>query len=58
MRDKLLVGIGNVGQQFGTALASKVNMPPTIKVKAGTSLGLLLMADLLVPKNQQQGNKK
>ena len=58
MKDKLLVAVGNVGQQFGTALASKVNMPPTIKVKAGTSLGLLLMADLLVPKNQQQGNKK
>ncbi|HBY55263.1 MAG TPA: type IV secretion protein IcmE, partial [Coxiellaceae bacterium] len=55
---KTLVAVGNVGQQFGSALSSKVNTPPTVKVKAGSSIGLLLMADLPVPKNQQQGNLK
>jgi intracellular multiplication protein IcmE len=51
MMQKLLVGLGAVGQQLSTAASSNINMPPTIKVKAGTSIGLLLMSDLSVPKN-------
>lgn len=51
MMQKLLVGLGAVGQQFGAAMAPNINIPPTIKVKAGTSIGLLLMSDLSVPKS-------
>lgn len=50
MMQKLLVGLGAVGQQFGAAMASNTNMPPTVTVKAGTNIGLLLMSDLSVPK--------
>lgn len=47
---KLMVGLGNVGQQFGTAMAPYMTLPPTVKIKAGISIGVLLMADLVVPK--------
>lgn len=52
---KAIVAAGNMAQQFGAAMAPNITMPPTVKVKAGVSIGLLLMADLLVPKNQQIG---
>jgi len=48
---KLLVGLGTAGQQLSTAAGANVNTPPTITVKAGSNIGLLLMADLSVPKS-------
>ncbi|MBU0743829.1 MAG: hypothetical protein KKE11_00445 [Gammaproteobacteria bacterium] len=49
--EKTIVAFGNMAQQFSTAMAPKINTPPTVKVNAGTSIGLLLMADLAVPRN-------
>ncbi|EKE01387.1 MAG: hypothetical protein ACD_21C00147G0006 [uncultured bacterium] len=51
IKDKMLVAAGNMAQQFGTAMAPTINKPPTIKVHAGASIGLLLMSDLSVPKS-------
>ena len=55
---KAIVALGNVGQQFGSAMSSVINKPPTITVNAGVSIGLLLMADLVVPKDNRQMIKK
>jgi intracellular multiplication protein IcmE len=49
--DKALVAIGNVGQQFGNVLGNLFNTPPTVEVKPGSGIGILIMADLSVPKN-------
>ena len=51
-QQKIFVALGNVGQQFSSTAASLINTPPTVTVKAGTSVGLLLMSDLAVPKNK------
>ena len=52
-KQKAIVAMGNVGQQFSSVAASLINTQPTVTVKAGTSIGLLLMSDLAVPKNKQ-----
>ena len=54
MAQKIMAAMGNVGQQFSSALAPKINTPPTIKVNAGSGIALLLMSDLLVPKDDQK----
>jgi len=52
---KALVGLGSVGQKFGDVLSPVFNTPPTVEVKAGSGLGVLLMADLSLPKQQKKG---
>jgi intracellular multiplication protein IcmE len=47
---QLAVALGKMGQQVGAAMGTNINMPPTVKVNAGTSIGLLLITDLSVPK--------
>lgn len=54
--EKVMVGLGNVGQQFSTAMSSKVNIPPTVKINSGSSIGILLMADLPIPKKAKIAN--
>lgn len=45
-----VVGLGEVGNKFSTLLAPLASTPPTVEVNAGSGLGILLMADLSVPK--------
>jgi len=47
---KTIVAFGNMAQQVSNTMAPNINKPPTVKVNAGVSIGLLLMADLMVPK--------
>jgi polyhydroxyalkanoate synthesis regulator phasin len=44
--EKIAVALGQVGTTFGTALASYVNTPATVKVNSGVGLGILFMADV------------
>lgn len=46
---KALVALGNVGQQFGSLLSPMFSRPPTVEVKAGSPIGILLMADTALP---------
>ena len=45
-----LTGLGEVGNRFSNLFAPLVNTPPTVEVKPGSGIGILLMADLSVPK--------
>lgn len=47
---KAIVALGNVGQQFSGAIAPLFRTPPTVKVNAGGSIGILIMSDLAVPR--------
>ena len=49
--EKALVALGNVGTQYGAVLGQNFNTPPTVKVKSGASIGILLMNDLKVPRD-------
>jgi intracellular multiplication protein IcmE len=46
---EVLVALGDVGNQFSTALSPLVNTPPTVYVDSGAGLGLLFMTDFDVP---------
>jgi len=48
-QQKVLVALGNVGQQYSSVLGGMVNTPPTIKVYSGTSMGILFLADMPAP---------
>jgi intracellular multiplication protein IcmE len=43
---KLATGIGQIGTALGTVTQNYTNIPPTVKVDAGVSLGILFMADV------------
>lgn len=45
-RQKLLVGLGQVGQTLGAATANYINIPPTVKIDAGVGIGILFMNDV------------
>ena len=49
-KEKLLSALGDVGNAFGDATSGFIDTPPTVKVDAGSTIGLLLMKDLTVPK--------
>jgi type IV secretory pathway VirB10-like protein len=44
--NKLMVGLGQMGQTLGNATQNYVNVPPTVRVDSGVSLGILFMSDL------------
>jgi intracellular multiplication protein IcmE len=48
-----VIGLGEVGNKMASAWQPMVNRPPTIEVKAGSGIGLLLMSDLSVPQKSQ-----
>lgn len=48
-QEKGLVALGEVGKQFGKQFGSLAHTPPTVKVDAGAGLGILFMADTVVP---------
>lgn len=43
------IGLGEAGTKLGDAFAPLVNKPPTVEVKAGSGIGILLMNDMRVP---------
>lgn len=43
---KFATGLGQVGQALGTVTQNYTNIPPTVKVNPGVSLGILFMADV------------
>ena len=49
-KEKLFSALGDVGNAFGDATSGFIDTPPTVKVDAGSTIGLLLMKDLTVPK--------
>ena len=48
-QQKLTVALGNVGQQYSGVIGAIYNTPPTVKIYAGTGVGILLLADLPAP---------
>jgi len=44
--DKIKVGIGNIGTTLGSVTQNYVNIPPTVKINAGVSVGVIFMQDL------------
>ena len=47
---KTLVGLGAAGQKFADVLSPLASTPPTVEVQSGSGVGILLMADLAIPK--------
>jgi len=47
--EKILSALGEVGQKFSEVLKKDIDMPPTVRVKTGSGIGLLLMSDLTIP---------
>lgn len=45
-RDRIFVGLGQVGVQYAAALGSIFNTPPTVHVYSGTAIGILFLSDL------------
>ena len=45
------VGLGKVGQAYAQHMGQSFNRPPTIRISAGTGIGVLVMSDLTLPKN-------
>ncbi|MGC1854096.1 MAG: TrbI/VirB10 family protein [Candidatus Aquirickettsiella sp.] len=45
-RERIFVGLGEVGQQYSSALRNIFNTPPTVKVFSGTPMGILFLSDL------------
>lgn len=43
-RDKILVGLGNTGNQLAPKLESNFDIPPTVKVNKGTGVGVLFLS--------------
>jgi intracellular multiplication protein IcmE len=48
-QEKGMIALGEVGKQFGKQFGSLAHTPPTVKVDAGSGLGILFMADTVVP---------
>ncbi|MFZ0219932.1 MAG: 5-fold beta-flower protein [Candidatus Aquirickettsiella sp.] len=45
-RDRVFVGLGQVGLQYSSILRNLFNTPPTVKVFSGTPMGILFLSDL------------
>lgn len=45
-RQKLFVGLGQVGQTLGQATQAWINVPPTVRVEAGVGIGILFVNDV------------
>jgi intracellular multiplication protein IcmE len=45
-RDRVFVGLGQVGLQYSSVLRDIFNTPPTVKVFSGTPMGILFLSDL------------
>jgi len=45
-RQRIFVGLGQVGEQYASALRGVYNTSPTVKVFSGTPMGILFLSDL------------
>ena len=45
-RDRIFVGLGQVGLQYSSILKNVFNTPPTVRVFSGTPMGILFLSDL------------
>lgn len=45
-RDRIFVGLGQVGLQYSSVLRNVFNTPPTVRVFSGTPMGILFLSDL------------
>jgi YD repeat-containing protein len=45
-RDRIFVGLGQVGVQYASVLGSIFSTPPTVHVYSGTPMGILFLSDL------------
>jgi YD repeat-containing protein len=45
-RERVFVGLGQVGLQYASALGSIFSTPPTVHVYSGTPMGILFLSDL------------
>ena len=45
-RDRVFVGLGQVGLQYSSVLRDVFNTPPTVHVFSGTPMGILFLSDL------------
>ena len=45
-RDRIFVGLGQVGLQYSSVLRNIFNTPPTVRVFSGTPMGILFLSDL------------
>jgi len=45
-RQRIFVGLGQVGVQYASVLGSVFSMPPTVHVYSGTPMGILFLSDL------------
>lgn len=50
-RQQIMVGFGKVGDAYAQNMGSNFNRAPTVRVPAGTGIGVLVMGDLTLPKN-------
>jgi YD repeat-containing protein len=48
-QQKIMMALGNVGQQYSNVLGNLVNTPPTVKIYAGTGVGILFLSDMQTP---------
>ena len=55
-KQKALVALGNVGQQYSVAVGSLFNTPPTVKIYAGTGVGVLFLSDMATPAGLESSN--
>ncbi len=51
--EEIAMAFGQVGQTMGEQLGNYFNRPPTIKVAAGSAIGILFMSDVANPAAQQ-----
>lgn len=55
-KDEALMAVGKVGQQYSSQASNNFNTPPTVKVAAGSGLGILFMSDVQMPAQAQINN--
>jgi intracellular multiplication protein IcmE len=48
-----MVGFGKVGSAYSQHMGESFNRAPTIRIPAGTGVGVLIMGDLTLPTNPQ-----
>lgn len=53
-----LVALGKVGDRYSSVMEKNFYTPPTVKIPAGTGLGILFMSDVGVPKAAIDSKKK
>lgn len=57
-RDEALIGLGKVGEKMSGAAKKEFNRNPTVKVKPGTSMGILFMNDVIISQGAGQKSQQ